>query len=51
MLIMTRYKPPERPKFIIVKADLDRNANVFDKSALTFKEADLIQVNKQFENG
>lgn len=30
---------------------LDRQANTFDKSALTFREGDSIQVTMQFENG
>lgn len=40
-----------RPKFIMARAELDRQANVFDKSALTFKEGDVIHVRKQNENG
>lgn len=38
-------------QFIIAKAQLDRQAGTFDKSALTFREEDNIQVTKQFENG
>jgi hypothetical protein len=30
------YKTPDRPKFIVAKANMDRFASVFDKSALTF---------------
>lgn len=45
------YKPPERPKFVVAKAIISRFANVFDKSALTFKCGDLIHVRKQHENG
>lgn len=40
-----------RPKFIMAEASLDRAANTFDKSALTFKEGDMIHVKKQNENG
>ena len=40
-----------RPKFIMAQASLDRAANTFDKSALTFKEGDMIHVKKQNENG
>lgn len=40
-----------RPKFIMARATLDRAANTFDKSALTFKEGDMIHVKKQNENG
>jgi len=45
------YKAPERPKFIVAKAELDRQANVFDKSALTFKCGDQIHVKAQNLNG
>lgn len=45
------YKAPERPKFIIAKASLDRQANVFDKSALTFRAGDLLHVKEQNLNG
>eukprot|EP00039_Didymoeca_costata_P005492 m.81966 g.81966 ORF g.81966 m.81966 type:complete len:556 (-) comp12843_c1_seq1:42-1709(-) len=46
-----QYKPPERPKFVVARAIISRFANVFDKSALTFKMGDLIHVRKQHENG
>ena len=32
-----RAKLPDRPKFVICKAKMDRNAKSFDKSALSFK--------------
>lgn len=45
------YKPPVRPKFIVAEAIMDRFANSFDKTALTFKEGDKLHVSKQYENG
>eukprot|EP00729_Bicosta_minor_P008550 gene8550-29861_t len=45
------YKPPERPKFIVAKAKMDRFANSFDKTALTFKDGDKLHVSKQYDNG
>lgn len=41
----------ERPKFVMARATLDRAANTFDKSALTFKEGDAIHVKEQAESG
>jgi len=45
------YKPPARPKFIVARARMDRFANSFDKTALTFKDGDKLHVSKQYENG
>lgn len=44
-------KLPERPKFMVARAILDRNANAYDPSALCFKENQNIQILKQNENG
>eukprot|EP00040_Diaphanoeca_grandis_P009292 m.48324 g.48324 ORF g.48324 m.48324 type:complete len:558 (+) comp20708_c0_seq1:201-1874(+) len=40
-----------RPNFCIACAQLDRLANVYDKSALTFRNTDFIHVKKQNDNG
>eukprot|EP00730_Choanoeca_flexa_P012818 TRINITY_DN4649_c0_g1_i2.p1 TRINITY_DN4649_c0_g1~~TRINITY_DN4649_c0_g1_i2.p1 ORF type:complete len:369 (+),score=96.65 TRINITY_DN4649_c0_g1_i2:127-1233(+) len=46
-----KEKLPDRPKFVICKAKMDRNAKSFDKSALSFKTGDLIHVLHQPKNG
>eukprot|EP00045_Choanoeca_perplexa_P009386 m.90331 g.90331 ORF g.90331 m.90331 type:complete len:359 (-) comp14876_c0_seq1:1089-2165(-) len=46
-----REKLPDRPKFVICKAKMDRNAKSFDKSALSFRTGDLIHVLHQPKNG
>jgi len=36
--------PPERPKFIVARAIMDRVANAYDPTALSFRAGDVIQV-------
>lgn len=43
--------PAERPKFIVARATIDRVAHAYDRTQLSFKAGDCIQVLKQNENG
>ena len=42
---------PQRPKFIVARATMDRVANAYDPTALSFSAGDVIQVSVQNENG
>jgi len=40
-----------RPKFIVARAKMDRVANAYDRTALSFKQGDVVHITKQSENG
>jgi len=42
---------PERPKFVVCRALMDRIANAYDQTALSFKAGDIVHVMKQNKNG
>jgi hypothetical protein len=51
VLQYVHVKQDERPKFVVGRAILDRVANAYDPTALSFKEGDKIQIHQQHENG